>query len=137
MCKSGKFNLSYESLTSFKVGQALHDLPVSDPEFYAELVRQQSQQPAPTLSVEEAKFEDVEENNLDIFGDDSKVPLTEVLKAQEEPTLANEDDITPTDDHDYVLDDGGSLVSNADAEITFIECVNNTMVDVTPQGCSQ
>ena len=72
-----------------------------------------------------------------IFGDDSKVPLTEVLKAQEEPTLANEDDITPTDDHDYVLDDGGSLVSNADAEITFIECVNNTMVDVTPQGCSQ
>jgi hypothetical protein len=49
------------------------------------------------------------------------------LKAQEEPTLANEDDITPTDDRDYVLDDGGGLVSNADAEMTFIECVNNTV----------
>jgi hypothetical protein len=49
------------------------------------------------------------------------------LKAQEEPTLANEDDITPTDDRDYVLDDGGSLVSNADAEMTLIECVNNTV----------
>jgi hypothetical protein len=65
------------------------------------------------------------------------VPLTEVLRAQEEPTLANEDDIMATNDRDYVLDDGGSLVSNADAEMTFIECVNNTTVDVTPQGRGQ
>ena len=69
-------------------------------------------------------------------GDDSEVPLTEVLRAQEEPTLANEDDITAANDRDYVLD-GGGLVSNADAEITFIECVNNTTVDVTPQGRGQ
>jgi hypothetical protein len=51
---------------------------VSDPEFYAEyaeLVGQRSRWPAPTLSVEEAKLEDVEENNLNIFGDDSEVPL--------------------------------------------------------------
>ena len=81
-------------------------------------------------------MEDVEENNLDIFRDDSEVPLTEVLKAQEEPTLANKDDITPTDDCDYVLDNGSGLVPNAYAEMTFIECVNNTMMDVTPQGCS-
>jgi hypothetical protein len=29
-----------------------------------------------------------------------------------------------------VLDNGGGLVSNANAEMTFIECVNNTTVDV-------
>jgi hypothetical protein len=65
------------------------------------------------------------------------VPLTEVLRAQEEPTLANEDDIMATDDCDYVLDDGSGLVSNADAKMTFIECVNNTTLDVTPQGRGQ
>ena len=71
MCKSSEFNLSYDSLTSFEAGQTLRDLPVSDPEFYAE----RSRRPAPTLSAEEAKLEDVEENNLNIFGDDSEVPL--------------------------------------------------------------
>ena len=29
-----------------------------------------------------------------------------------------------------LLDNGGGLVSNANAEMTFIECVNNTTVDV-------
>lgn len=137
MCKASKFNLSYESLTSFKAGQALCNLPVSEPKFYAELVGQQSQHPAPTLSAKEAKSKDVEENNLDVFRDDSRVPLTEVMRAQEEPTIATGDDITGTNDCDYVLDDGGSLVSNADAEMTFVECVNNITVDVTPQGHGQ
>ena len=107
------------------------DIPVSDFEFYSDLVGQRSRQPAPTLSADEAESEDVGENNLDIFRDDSEVPLTEVLRAQEEPTLANEDGITAAiDDRDYVLDDGGNLVSNA----IFIE---NTTVDVTAQGRGQ
>ncbi|KAF8236343.1 hypothetical protein L208DRAFT_1207761, partial [Tricholoma matsutake] len=37
ICKAGNLNSSYESLMSFEVGQALCDLPVSDPAFYAEL----------------------------------------------------------------------------------------------------
>jgi len=39
------------------------------------------------------------------------------------------------DDCDYKLEDGGGLISNADAETTFVECVNNVTVDATPRGC--
>jgi len=134
MCKAGDFNLLYESLTSFQAGQALRDLPVSDLEFFAELVRWQSQQQAPTLSAEEAESEDLEESSLDVFRDDSEVPLKEVLRVQEEPLVENADDVIEFNDHDYKLEDRGGLISNADAETTFIECVNNVTVDATPRG---
>jgi len=79
--------LSYESLTSFEASQALHDLPVSDPEFYTELVGQQSQQLAPTLSSEDAETKDLEGNHLSVFGDDSKVLLKELLRNHPLKTL--------------------------------------------------
>ena len=31
--------------------------------------------------------------------------------------------------------DGGGLISNADAETSFVECVDNITVNVTPCGC--
>lgn len=74
---------------------------------------------------EGAKSEDLEESNLDVFGDDSEVPLKEVLRVQEEP---------PLDDRDYIFAEGGGLISNADAETAFVECVNNVTVDATPRG---
>jgi hypothetical protein len=36
--------------------------------------------------------------------------------------------------HDYTLEDRGGLISNANAETAFIECVNNVMVDATHRG---
>jgi len=38
-------------------------------------------------------------------------------------------------DSDYILEDGGGLISNANAETVFVECVNDIAVDVTPWGC--
>lgn len=134
MCKAGDLNLSYESLTSFEAGQALRDLPVSDPAFYAELIGQRSRQPAPSLSADEAESEDLEENNLDVFGDDSGVPLKEVLRVQGEPVTETAGEVIEGDDRDYLPEDGGGLISNADAETVFVECVNNVTVDATPRG---
>jgi len=68
-------------------------------------VRWQSQQQAPTLSAEEAESEDLEESSLDVFRDDSEVPLKEVLRVQEEPLVENADDVIEFNDHDYKLED--------------------------------
>jgi len=89
------------------------------------------------LSAKEAESEDLKEHNLDVFGDDSEVPLKEVLRVQGEvlPPAENADDVTEVDDCDYVTEVGGGLVSNADAKTAYIECVNNMTVDATPRGC--
>ncbi|RDB20753.1 hypothetical protein Hypma_012086, partial [Hypsizygus marmoreus] len=134
MCKAGKFNLSYESLISLEALQALRDLPVTDPKFFAELIAPRSRQP-PTLSSEEADLEDLEEDSLNVFGDDSEVPMGTVLQVQGEPVrLEVKSDVADADDRDYIPEDGGGLVSNADAETTFVECIGNRVVDATPQG---
>ena len=37
MCRTGQFNLSYESLTSFNARETLRNLKTMNPEFWAEL----------------------------------------------------------------------------------------------------
>jgi len=37
MCRADQFNFSFESLTSHKARQMLHDLPTTDAAFFSEL----------------------------------------------------------------------------------------------------
>ena len=81
MCQVGEFNLSYESLTSSATRQLLRDLPLTDPEFFAELSKPRSRVPAPALSAEDVLHEDAEVSDVDVPGDDLAVPLEAVLDA--------------------------------------------------------
>ena len=81
MCKAGQFDLSYESLTSREARQALHDLPNTDPAFFAEISkpRSRSQHVAPVLSDDQVAQEDSEDQygGTDAL-DDSDVPVVDV-----------------------------------------------------------
>jgi hypothetical protein len=52
------------------------------------------------LSAKEAESEDLKNSDLDVFRDDSKVPLKEVLRVQEELLIENADDLIEVDDCD-------------------------------------
>jgi hypothetical protein len=100
----------------------LRDLPISDPDFFAELTRNRDQGPA--LTEDNATFEDNEDLNLDIPGDDSVVPLEAV-----EDLIHG---ILPTDDVEgaFTIGEDG-LVSAAEAEETLVEEIDGVVVDTT------
>jgi hypothetical protein len=76
MCRTGNFNLSYDSLTSYEARQKLHDLETSDPEFWAQLT--QKAETELTLPVDEVLAED-EENADPVFDDDSDLPCEAII----------------------------------------------------------
>lgn len=81
MCRTGDFNLSYESLTDPRTTRVrLNNLKASDPQFYAELTSvAYEDNNIPTAEGEE--FDEDLENDPDLdatFEDDSNVPLTAV-----------------------------------------------------------
>jgi len=87
MCKAGKFNLLYNSLTSHKAQQALRNLPNTEATFFAEISqpRSRSEHAVPILDEHQIQQEDSEilYGGLDAF-DDSDVPLPEVAVHQDE-----------------------------------------------------
>ena len=123
MCHAGKFNLSYESLTSRASRQTLWDLHETETDFLAELRWPWSHVLAPVLSHDEALLEDSKELELDIPGDDSSVPLEVV-----------EDDIhgnfSMEPDQAFMMGQDG-LILATEAEETLIEEVEGQVLDTT------
>jgi hypothetical protein len=56
----------------------------------------------------------------------------EVLRVQEELLVDNDDGAL--NGSDYALENGGGLISNANAKTAFIECVNHVTINATPRG---
>lgn len=92
MCRTGDFNLSYESLTDPRTTRArLNNLKATDPQFYAELTSTQYE----NVNVPTAEGEDLDEdvqNDPDLdatFEDDSDVPINVVraVVAHSQPSV--------------------------------------------------
>jgi hypothetical protein len=79
MCQAKDFNLSYKSLTSFALRQALRDLPKMDPAFHLELLSVKSGSELVENFVEEEVILEDNEDPPDIFDDESALPLDAVL----------------------------------------------------------
>jgi len=124
MCRVGdsSSNLSYESLTSPETRQVLQGLPISDPDFFAELTRNRDQ--GPELTEDDATLEDSEDLDLDVPGDDSAVPLEAVQDLVH--------GVLPIDDAEgaFKLGEDG-LILAAEAEETLVEEIEGVVVDTT------
>lgn len=90
MCKTGNFNLSYESLTSFEAREKIFNLHQTDPKFWSELMAGKTGEPVVGGDVEEDNMEreaaDLDDSAVD--GDDvvanvvlGMVPSGAVVKA--------------------------------------------------------
>ncbi|KAF5384182.1 hypothetical protein D9615_003148 [Tricholomella constricta] len=121
MCRAGEFNLSYESLTSPATRETLRNLPITDPEFFAELTRPRSR--VPILSEEDVTIEDAEVFELDVPLDDSVVPHEAVINDLH-GTLPT------TNDQHFVRGEDG-VVSAAEAEEVLVEEVEGEVLDTT------
>jgi len=140
MCKAGKFNLSYDSLTSHEARQALRDLPNTKPTFFAEISqpRSRSEHAVPVLNEHQIQQEDSEilYGGPDAF-DDSDVPLPEVAAHQDEIVAqfgqANFDRTQAVEDleHTYVAFENHGLSSAAEAEDVLVESVDAHVTDVS------
>jgi hypothetical protein len=75
MCRAGDFNLSYESLTSFKAREKLRNMKTTDPEFWAELTAGVHQ----TIRDDEVVDEDDVEVAATRFDDDSDLPCDAII----------------------------------------------------------
>jgi hypothetical protein len=135
MCRAGDFNLSYTSLTSREALKALHELVTVDPMFWAEITQPRSQgsvpnHAPPTLTSLQEQTEDLEESAIDINGDDSEVPMTDVVSAHTQLECSDSMDCDD-DDELYIPGEEGGLVSTADAECASLESVQGEVVDAT------
>lgn len=135
MCRAGDFNLSYTSLTSHKASKALRKLVTVDPTFWVEITQPRSQggvphHMPPTLTSLQEQTEDLEESAINIHGDDSEVPMTDVISAHTQLECSNSMDCDDNDEL-YILGEEGGLVSTADAECASMESVQGEVVDAT------
>jgi len=124
MCRAGQFDLSYESLTCHEARRILRELPVTEPDLYAEISQPRSRNhTVPVLTPKEATLEDsASDSSAD---DDSDVPLAEVRAHQETTDTGNPDQV-------YIANETGGLTSTACAEEVLVESVNGELVDITP-----
>jgi hypothetical protein len=140
MCKGGEFDLSFESLTSHAAQQALRDLPMTDPKFFAEITQPRSHiNVPPSLNPEQEALEDALPDEGPT--DDSDVPFLEVHAHHHETLHPMIPTPLPDASQVYVPIKAGGLSSTACAEETLVESVDGEVVDVTPQedsrGCSR
>jgi hypothetical protein len=71
MCRTGNFDLSYDSLISYEARQKLRGLKTTDPEFWAEL----TQRTGPVLEVPGETIVEDDETTEPLVEDDSDLPL--------------------------------------------------------------
>jgi hypothetical protein len=142
MCRAGEFNLSYASLTSREASKALHELVTVDPGFWAEITQPRSRggiphHHPPPLTSQQEESEDVEECAVDIHGDDSEVPMTNVISAHTQYSDSMDCDDNGNNDGNndndklYIVGEEGGLVSTADAESVAMESINGKIIDAT------
>jgi hypothetical protein len=75
LCRTGHFNLSYASLTSYEARQKLCDLKSADPEFWQQLTQKK-------VMYSVVVGEDVAEDEVDgaaVFEDDSDIPCEAII----------------------------------------------------------
>ena len=103
MCHAGKWNLSYECLTSYDACEALRNMKTTDPAFWKELTMDEA---LDSTDQDDMDIEEADEMEFELFHDDSNL-LSEVVVAH---VLENESlmDITANTD--------GHLMSAAQAE---------------------
>ena len=133
MFRAGEFNLSYASLTSREASKALRELVTVDPTFWAEIMQPRSRGGVlhhllPTLTSQQEELEDLDESGIDIHGDDSEVPMADVISAHTQRSDSMDCD---DDDKLYIAGEEGGLVSTADAECALRESVNGETTDAT------
>jgi hypothetical protein len=80
MCRTGCFNLSYESLTSYEARQKLRDVKSSDPEQWAQLTQTAASESDATAEESQFKAED-DENIAPFFEDDSDLACNKVISS--------------------------------------------------------
>jgi hypothetical protein len=132
MCRAGEFNLSYTSLTSREASKALRELVTVDPAFWAEITQSRSRGSIlPMLTSQQEALEDLEECAVDVHGDDSEVPMTDVISAHTQVIEHADPMDHDNDDKLYIVGEEGGLVSIADAESTTMESVNGETTDAT------
>jgi hypothetical protein len=76
MCRTGDFNMSYDSLTSYDARQKLRDLKTTDSEFWDELTRKSA---AGLIIADEDNVAEDEENTDPFFEDDSDLPCDAII----------------------------------------------------------
>lgn len=76
MCRTGDFNLSYDSLTSYEARQKLRNLKTTDSEFWDELTRKSA---AGLIIADEDNVAEDEENTDPFFEDDSDLPCDAII----------------------------------------------------------
>jgi hypothetical protein len=76
MCRTGNFNLSYDSLTGFEARQTLHNLKTTDPNFWNELTQNTAAEVADISNVDMPEDEDDGEV---LFEDDSDIPCEAII----------------------------------------------------------
>jgi hypothetical protein len=102
MCRTGNFNLSYDSLTSYEARQKLRELKTTDPDFWNELTQKTATEAADTTNDDVPEDEDISEP---LFEDDSDLPC-DVIIARVHGSIPTGTTSTPD----------GNLVSTAVAE---------------------
>ena len=76
MCRTGNFNLSYDSLTSFEARQELRDLKTVDPKFWDQLTCKAT----PDLNVTGNETITEDDKTMEpIFEDDSDLPCEVII----------------------------------------------------------
>ncbi|KAI9507068.1 hypothetical protein F5148DRAFT_1368669 [Russula earlei] len=105
-----------------------------DPTFWVEITQPRSQggvphHAPPTLTSLE-QMEDLEESAFDIHGDDSEVPMTDIVSVHTQLECSNSMDCDD-DDKLYIPGEEGGLVLTADAECASVKSVQGEVVDTT------
>jgi hypothetical protein len=75
MCRTGGFNLSYESLTSYEARQKLRDLKMTDPDFWNEL----TQKTIDAVDMADGNMPEDEDISEVPFEDDSDLPCEVII----------------------------------------------------------
>jgi hypothetical protein len=86
----------------------------------------------PALTPQQEQSKDFEESATDIHGDDSEVPMADVVSVHtQNPSSTDYDnDLTNL----YIPGEEGDLISTTDAESTFVESVKSEVVDTIQGG---
>jgi len=95
----------------------------------------------PTLTSLQEQMEDLEESAINIHGDNSEVPMTDIISVHTQ--LECSDSMDCNDENKlYIPGEEGSFVSTADAECASMESIQGEVVDATQasqavEGCSK
>ena len=96
LCKSGLYNLSFESITSVEATRALRDIQLKDPDRWAKICLREKQDPnTADGTTEEEPFQE------DVNGDDSALTVSELVEC-----IAAEFDGSPHSSHVVAMSDG-------------------------------